>query len=208
MARRHTKVDQRLPFSFGVPGSDGIGTELQLERRSDTVARQKSVIDRVLTVRVEIDEPGRDDESFDVYRVARGGDARGHGGYAPPYGANRVETRFRIEHPAADEHDVDRPGALGHRVGYRECKLANRQQDERAVRHDSAFPLRVIDRSVNVADCESLSLRRQGTVSTTFAHALGSSATRHSEASQHRRLGHLTERVPHFIRAASSSRVR
>src|SRR5205085_9848566 len=135
MARRHTKVDQRLPFSFGVPGSDGISTELQLERRSDTVARQKSVIDRVLTVRVEIDEPGRDDESFDVYRVARRGDARGHGGYAPPsdsYGANRVETRFRIEHPAADEHDVDRRGALGHRVRYRECKLANRQQDERA----------------------------------------------------------------------------
>jgi hypothetical protein len=110
MACRHAEVDQRCAFSLGVPRRDRIRAELQLERGGDAVAREEPVVDRILSVRVEVDEARRDHESFDVHGVARRGNGGGHGGDAPipdTHGAHGVEVRLGVEHPSPDEHDVE-----------------------------------------------------------------------------------------------------
>jgi hypothetical protein len=40
---------------------------------------EKSVVDRILSVRVEVDESGRNDQAFDVDGVASGGHRGRHG---------------------------------------------------------------------------------------------------------------------------------
>ena len=110
MTCRHAEVDQRLPFSLGVPRRDRIRAQLELERGGHAVVCHVAVVDRILAVRVEIDEARRDDESPDVDGVARRGYTRGHrddASTSDSHGAHRVEVRLRVEHSTADEHDVD-----------------------------------------------------------------------------------------------------
>lgn len=66
MAGRHLEVDQRISFPVSIPRRDRMRADLELQSSRHTVAREVHVGGRILTVRVKIDEAGRDDESPDV----------------------------------------------------------------------------------------------------------------------------------------------
>ena len=63
-------VYARLPFSLGVELIDGTDACFELQRRRDTVHGVVSVALVVLTVRMQVDEAGCDDETRRVDRVS------------------------------------------------------------------------------------------------------------------------------------------
>src|SRR3982074_808749 len=110
MTSGHAEVDERLSLSLGIPRRDRIRAELQFERGGHSVVRQVPIASRILTVRVELYEARRDDESPDVDGVACRGYVGGHRRDASlfdPHGPNGVEVRLRVQHSAAREHDVE-----------------------------------------------------------------------------------------------------
>ena len=111
MTCRHTVVDERLIRALRIPRRDRIRADLQLQCRRHAIARQIFVVDRVLTVRVEIDEARRHNQPFDIDGIAGRGNSGGYGNDPPAFDAHcayGVEVRFRVEHSTADEHDVER----------------------------------------------------------------------------------------------------
>src|SRR5205823_11274758 len=71
-------IDEGAAVALGVPRRDRVGANLQLERRRHAVVRIVAVALGILSVGVEIDEPGRDDETRDREGLARRERLDGH----------------------------------------------------------------------------------------------------------------------------------
>src|SRR5258708_32397143 len=71
VAGADTIIDERTGVALGVPRRHRVGADLQLQRRRHAVVRIVPVALGLLSVRVEIDEPGRDDETANGELLAR-----------------------------------------------------------------------------------------------------------------------------------------
>src|SRR5262249_28273076 len=97
----------------------------------DPVEGFEAVVLRCLAVRVQIDEPGSHHQTFHVddrCALQRGGGD--HGNLGPAYAdiANRVESRFWIDHPAIGQNDVTL-------LGNQPSREQHRRQPARAPPH-------------------------------------------------------------------------
>ncbi len=111
MADRRAVMNDGLPFARGEPRGDGVDANLHLERGRDAVLRLEAVTDRVLTVRVEVDEAGRHDEPGSIHHdrsLERSFADRDDGAPFDAHVPHGVEPGFRVHHPAALEDDLDR----------------------------------------------------------------------------------------------------
>src|SRR5260221_8341718 len=109
VANRRAVIDQRPAFACGVESRDVAGAHLELERGGDAVERIQAIVLVVLTVNVEIDEAGRDDEASRVDHSLASQRARcDRGDLASPDsdGPNCIELRLAVDHSAVRDHDV------------------------------------------------------------------------------------------------------
>ena len=111
VAHRRAVVDERRAAAPPVPAVDGIRPDLELQGRRHAVQRLVPVADRVLSVRVQVDEAGRDHQSPGIDhrgpRQRRPGDRRDRA-VPDPDVAHRVEPALRVDDPPPGEHDVER----------------------------------------------------------------------------------------------------
>src|SRR5205823_3161552 len=104
-------VDHRLAFAAPIPAIDVRRPGLKFQGRRHAIHHLQSVVVRVQTMRVEVDEARRDDESP---RVNGGAPAQGgasdccNRSPADPDVAHRVEPCFRVDHPPVPDYDVVR----------------------------------------------------------------------------------------------------
>ena len=93
---------------------DVAGADLELERGRHAVAHHQPVRFLLLSVLVQVDEPGRDDETRRVdharARERRDGD-RFHATAANADVADRVEIRLRVHHAPVGDDEIVRRGA-------------------------------------------------------------------------------------------------
>jgi len=66
MPRADSEVDQAFAFAVSVPTIDVVGADLQFEGCSHTVVCLKLITARILSMLMQIDEAGRDDEAGSV----------------------------------------------------------------------------------------------------------------------------------------------
>src|SRR5258708_11304388 len=111
MAGGRSEVDRRLPAAGLVERRDIRGADLQIERGGHAFLRREAIGRAVVHVRVQVDEPRRDDEAASVDEDRARQRLRGHGG--DPAGGDpdvtyRVETRFRIDDASAPDYEIER----------------------------------------------------------------------------------------------------
>ena len=111
VAHRGPEVDQGPPLASHIPGVDGIDADLQLHRRRHSVSCLVPAALGVLPMGVQVDEPGRHDETASIEHLTRLGGVLGDGhDHAVPDRdvPDSIETAVRIHDPAADDQQVDR----------------------------------------------------------------------------------------------------
>ncbi len=109
VADADTVIDEGAAVALGVPRRNRVGANLQLQRRRHAVVRVVPVALGVLSVRVEIDEPGRDDETGDREGLARRERLDGHrrnAAVADAHVAPGVQGCLRVEHAPAHENEI------------------------------------------------------------------------------------------------------
>ena len=109
--RREAVVDRpALPPDAVVRGRDRQRAGLELERGGDAVKRLHARRRQVLPVRVQVDEPRRDDEPARVEDGAPAERRRRDGRDTAVANAHRldsVETRLRVNDPPVGEHEIE-----------------------------------------------------------------------------------------------------
>ena len=70
VASRHAVVDARLALALAQEALHAVRAELEIERGGDAVARHEVVGERILAVRVQVDEAGRHHQARHVERLA------------------------------------------------------------------------------------------------------------------------------------------
>jgi hypothetical protein len=103
------EVDERFPFASLIPGRDRGNTNFELQRGRDPVVRLEMVVFIVLTVRMEVDESGRNHHAADIHHVASFERRRRDSLNAFPTNsdiANRVKARLRVHHTPVGKHRV------------------------------------------------------------------------------------------------------
>ncbi len=109
VAGADTVIDEGAAVALGVPRRDRVGPNLQLECCRHAVVRVVAVALGVLSVRVEIDEPGRDDETGDREGFARRERFDGHcrnPAVSDAHVALGVQACLRVEHAPAHENEI------------------------------------------------------------------------------------------------------
>ena len=117
MARGGAVIDPRLALARFQPLRDRKHADLELERRGHTIGHLKIVAPRILTVRVQIDEAWRDDQTrhVDLHIAGKRPLADRHDGSVLHRDiAHRVQARRRVHHRAADQHQIIAPRGTGH----------------------------------------------------------------------------------------------
>ena len=167
VADRRTVVEAGGAVPASVPAADRERADLELERRRYAVHRLVAAADRILAVRVEVDEAGGDDETArrddlrpDEVALGDGGDPA----VPDPDVADAVQTALRIEHPAAREHEIER--LRGRRRRSRRIGVAGGQADDGECRrggtddhgHGSGRPRRSPDSARRGSGCRRNSL--------------------------------------------------
>src|SRR5437016_1319804 len=109
VAGADTVMDEGAAVALGVPRRDRVGANLQLQRRRHAVVRVVAVALGILSVGVEIDEPGRDDETGDREGLARRERLYGHcrnSAVPDAHVAPGVQGCLRVEHAPTHENKI------------------------------------------------------------------------------------------------------
>ena len=146
VARRRPEIDTPIARALPVPFVHGpTGAAFELKGRRDAVAHLEIAADRVLTVRVQVDEAGCDDVSRDVDDLPALEWPRGDRGDAAsrdPHVHHLVHPRLGVHDPSAPEYKIVGLSAGG--------GGAEREPDEyrghgpHAVTHHRNIPCRII----------------------------------------------------------------
>ena len=110
VAHADAVVDELSAVTLAIPGVDVAGSDLQLQRGRDAVARPKRVNIGRFTVGVQIDE-SRDDDGAGGVNGRPAGQSVGRNGAdgltvdADPSGG--IEIRLGIQHPAVGDHQIE-----------------------------------------------------------------------------------------------------
>ncbi len=110
MAGADAVINEGATGALGVPRRDRVGPDLELERGGHAVVRVIAVALGILPVGVEIDEPGRDDETGDVEGLTRRERLRGkcRNPAAPDaHVALGVQGCLGVEHAPAHEDEIE-----------------------------------------------------------------------------------------------------
>ena len=102
MSDARAEVDGCAARALGVPSVHVARADLEFQRGRNPVARLNLVVLGVLAVRVQVDEAGRDDHARRVNRlvaVKMGVRNRHNASVGHADVSDRVESRFRIDHP-------------------------------------------------------------------------------------------------------------
>ena len=109
VADADTVIDEGAAVALGVPRRDRVGPNLQLERCRHAVVRIVAVALGILSVGMEVDEPGRDDETGDHEGLARRERLDGHcrnPAVPDAHVAFGVQGCLRVEHAPAHENEI------------------------------------------------------------------------------------------------------
>ena len=109
MADADTVIDDLPALALRIPPVDVSRPHFQLERARHTVRHHQGICFFGLTVLVQVDEPGCDDETACVNGARAVQRVFGHrldAAVADSDIHDGIETRFRIHHPAALDDDV------------------------------------------------------------------------------------------------------